>query len=160
VFDMIWVIAALVVAAVLSAVFTLSVRSKVRRRWKASQLLDALAHYSGWVEAQRRLAFFASEEEEIEPQLRQLRAYRQLGFDELEAEFGQLLALHQRIVEFLRKQHLQRVDDPEAWLEVDHQAVFMDLWRQQRAAILAAAVKLQRTVGIPEAELETGIFPA
>jgi hypothetical protein len=154
-----WVLAALALAAILSAVLTLRVRSQVQRRVMASQLLDALAHYSGWVEAQRRLAFFSGEEE-IEPQLRQLRAYRELGFHELTDEFGHLLTLHARITEFLRKQHRQRFDDPEAWLEADHQAEFMELWRQQRAAILAAAVKLQRAIGVPEAELETGIFPA
>jgi hypothetical protein len=160
VYYLLWLAAALLVVAVLSAAITWRVRFQVERRLKAARLLDAMAQYSGWVAAQRRLAFVWGDEQEIEPQLGELRNFAEDGFTALAPEFGEIFTLHTRLMNFLHLQQRQREGNLEAWLEADHEATFVELWRLQRRAVQAGAVELQRIAGIPEAQLQTGIFSA
>lgn len=123
-------------------------------------MLDALASYSEWVAAQRRAVAFKGEPQGPDAPLEQARALGLALFPELAAGMLELLAQHEQLVNFLWRQQLLRLQDPELWLESDHDGRFMALWREHRLAVhrLADRLRLEARPVI-DAEPES-IFPA
>jgi hypothetical protein len=77
----------------------------------------------------------------------QLRRAQQACFPELGAALVHLLEVHARALDFLWAQQLLRTRDLEAWLLSDHDARFMALWREHRAAVHGMADRLRALAG-------------
>lgn len=157
---LLWLAAGLVIIAVISAMIARHLRIRVLRRVKAAELADALNCYSEWVAAQGRCAFFQGGTPESECALQVLRAGGQQWFPELSTQAQEILAVHGRVVDFLRDQQVLRLHDPEAWLESDHDARFMELWRQHLWAVHVMLERLKALAGSRGAQQEPGTYPA
>jgi hypothetical protein len=155
-----WMGLALALIAVASAVLAWRARVRDARRLHAEEALDLLARYSLWLAAWRRLPGFDGEGQQGLA-LARLRDLQQASFPELAEAMAQLLEMHGRILDFLWRQELLRLRDPEAWLESDHDARFMGLWRQHRESVHAIADRLRGRAGqlLVDAEPES-VFPA
>jgi hypothetical protein len=153
--------AALALIALASAIITWRLRRREQRRIGAEDALDALARYSEWLAAQRRNAGFQGDRPPGASPLVQLRRLQQGTFPELAAPMARLLEVHAQVLDFLWKQQLLRVRDPEAWLETDHDDLFMALWREHRAAVHQLADLLRDHAGelMVDADPES-VFPA
>ena len=138
-----WLVAALLAIAVVSATIARSLRLREVRRQKALELLEALGRYSEWVAAQRRTAFFQGEGDDAATPLEEARHIKQGWFPELAGNMVEILIVHNRLVDFLWNQQLLRLKDPEGWLESDHDTRFLELWRQHRYAIEDVQIKLR-----------------
>jgi hypothetical protein len=147
-----WLVAALIAVALVSATIARSLRMREVRRQKALELLDALGRYSEWVAAQRRAAFFEGEGEDSSSALEDARHIKQGWFPELAGDMVEILTVHNRLVDFLWNQQLLRFKDPEGWLESDHDTRFLELWRQHRYAIEGVQIKLRSLAHVQEAE--------
>ena len=147
-----WLVAALIAIALVSATIARSLRLREVRRLKALELLDALDRYSEWVAAQRRSTFFQGEGEEASTPLEEARHIKQGWFPELAGDMVEILIVHNRMVDFLWQQQLLRLKDPERWLESDHDSRFLELWRQHRYAIEGVQIKLRSLAHVPESE--------
>jgi hypothetical protein len=156
-----WVATALAVIALASAVIARRLRWSEMRRGKAEEALDALARYSEWLAMQRRNAGFQGERLGDRSPLVQLRRAQQACFPELGAALVQVLEVHARVLDFLWAQQLLRTRDLEAWLVSDHDARFMVLWREHRAAVHGMADRLRELAGegLVDSEPES-VFPA
>jgi hypothetical protein len=95
---------------------------------------------SSWGKAPRRRA------------LDEACAIRVACFPDLAGDMAELLAVHNRLVDFLDRQHQLRRSDTEAWLESDHDARFVALWHQQALAIRAMKEKLRLRDGLEPSE--------
>ena len=149
----VWLIAALVAIAFISAAIARHLHRREVRRERAVALLDALALYSDWVVQQRRATFFHGDSAGTGSPLEQALAIKAGWFPELAGEMIDVFVAHNRLVDFLWTQQLQQLKDPEAWLESDHDTGFMQLWRQHRHAVRALADKVKLASG-DAAELE------
>jgi hypothetical protein len=140
---LLWLAGGLLIVAIISATIASHLKRRVMRRLKGEQLLDALARYSEWVAAQRAMSYFTGELNLGSP-LQEIRDIGEQWFPDLSAEAGALFAVHERVVAFVSAQQRMRLQDPEAWLELDHEARFMELWRAHLSAVhtLAARLKL------------------
>ncbi len=147
-----WLVAALIVIALVSATIARGLRLREVRRLKALELLDALDRYCEWVAAQRRATFFQGEGEDDETPLEEARHIKQGWFPELAGDMVEILIVHNRLVDFLWNQQLLRLKDPERWLESDHDSRFMELWRQHRYAIEGVQIKLRSLAHMQEPE--------
>lgn len=147
-----WLVAALITVALISAMIVRSLRLREVRRGKALELLDALARYSDWVTAQRRAAFFQGEGEEASGPLEEARRIKQSWFPELAADMVEILVVHNRLLDFLWNQQLLRLKDPETWLESDHDTRFVELWRQHRYTLEPVEMKLRSLARVQEQE--------
>jgi hypothetical protein len=147
-----WLVAALIAVALVSATIARSLRMREVRRQKALELLDALGRYSEWVAAQRRAAFFEGEGEDSSSALEEARQIKQGWFPELAGDMVEILTVHNRLVDFLWNQQLLRFKDPERWLESDHDTRFLGLWRQHRYAIEGVQIKLRSLAHVQETE--------
>ena len=136
-------VAALLVIAVLSWVLARYRRRSDLRRGQAQQLLQALQRYSEWVCAQRLAAVFQGEGAEAAAALDQACTIRVAWFPELSGDMAALLAVHNRLINFLGTQQALWLRDPEHWLESEHDKRFMALWRQHRFALQALLEKLE-----------------
>ena len=156
-----WIAIALAGIAVASAVIARRLRLREVRRKKAEEALDALARYSEWLAAQRRTANFQGDRPAQGSALVQLGQVQQAAFPELSGAMAQLLEVHSRMLDFLWKQQLLRVRDPEGWLESDHDNRFIALWREHRVAVHRLADRLRALAGelLVDAEPES-VFPA
>jgi hypothetical protein len=152
---MLWLTAGLVIIAIASALIARHLRQRVLRRVNAPVLLDALARYSDWVGAQRGAVLFQDDAQENGSPLREVLALRQQWFPELRAEGDEMLAMHARLIRFLQTQQQLRLQDPEAWLESDHDARFIELWRQHLQAVQGMTDKLT----LVDQELDVGAKP-
>ena len=153
-----WLAAALVATAFLSATIARNLKLREVRRAKALELLENLVHYSDWVAGQRRAAFFQGESHDGPSPLEAARGIIAGWFPELSADMVNLLIVHNRLVDFLWNQQVFRMKDPESWLVSDHDTRFMELWRQQQYAVEAMAAELQPLTGRDASEpLENGI---
>ncbi len=149
-----WLVAALIAIALVSATIARRLRLREVRRLKALELLDALGRYSDWVASQRRAAFFQGEGDEGSLPLEEARNIKQGWFPELAGDMVEILIVHNRLVDFLWNQQLLRFKDPEGWLESDHDTRFLELWRQHRYAIEGVHIKLRSLAHVQEAEQE------
>ena len=143
-----WLIAALALIALLSAVLTRHRRGQDARRQQAQQLLAALQRDSEWVRSQRLVTLFQGESPEAAAALDDACTLRLAWFPELAGDMAELLAVHNRLVIFLGSQQQLWLRDPENWLESDHDKRFMALWRQHQFALQALYEKLQLVASV------------
>jgi hypothetical protein len=57
---------------------------------------------------------------------------------------AELLAVHNRLINFLSTQQALWLRDPEHWLQSGHDKRFMALWRQHRFALQALLTRLEQ----------------
>jgi hypothetical protein len=108
----------------------------------------ALQRYSDWVCAQRLAAVFHGEGREAALALDEACTIRMAWFPDLAGDMAELMAVHNRIINFLGTQQALWLRDPENWLESDHDKRFMALWRQHRFALQALYAKLQQATDV------------
>lgn len=156
----VWLVAGLGVIAIISALITRHLRQRVARRLMAIEAVHALDRYSEWVAAQRRSAFVQAEADEANAPLGALRAMgRQMP--DLSPATEELFAVYGRLSTFLSSQQALRLHDPEAWLDSDHDAKFIEFWRQHLAAANGLEEKLRRIADEHDAQPEHGTgYPA
>lgn len=143
-----WVCTALLAIALLSWLLARYKRRQDARRAQAQRLLHALQRYSDWVCAQRLAAVFQGEGPDAAAALDEACTIRLAWFPELAGDMAELLAVHNRIINFLGTQQALWLRDPEHWLESDHDKRFMALWRQHRFALHALQDKLEHATSI------------
>ena len=156
-----WIAIALSGIAVASGLITRWRLRRELRRHQAEQALEALADYCEWMASQRRAAAFQGEPPPDRSALARLCALQQAAFPELCGATVALLLVHGRMLDFLWRQQVLRERDPDAWLESDHDARFLALWREHGAVVHELAERLRAQAGVPlaDAEPET-VFPA
>jgi hypothetical protein len=147
-----WLVAALIAVALVSATIARGLRLREVRRLKALELLDALDRYSEWVAGQRRTTFFQGEGDAAETPLEEARHIKQGWFPELAGDMVEIMVVHNRLVDFLWNQQLLRFKDPEKWMESDHDSRFLELWRQHRYALEGVELKLRALAHVPHSE--------
>src|SRR6478609_9335677 len=118
------------------------------RRLQAEKLLGALQRYSEWVRAQRLAAVFQGEGPEAAAALDTACTIRLAWFPELAGDMAELLAVHNRLLNFLGTQQALWLRDPEHWLESEHDRRFMALWRQHGFALRAVLARLERVSSV------------
>lgn len=143
-----WLIAALVAIGFLSAFLARQRRWRELRRAQGLRMLAALERYCGWVGLQRRALQFHGESPEAAQALDEACATRLAWFPELAADMAQLLAVHNRLVAFLSAQQALRLQDPEAWMESDHDARFDALALHEAHLIAGMRRKLSMAVAL------------
>ncbi|TWO73303.1 hypothetical protein FN976_00180 [Caenimonas sedimenti] len=143
-----WMVALLAAVAVLSVAITRHKRRIDRRRQQAIRMLRALTLYGDWVSAQRLVALPQGTNPAAEAALVEASALGGDAFPELAGEMAGLLAMHEKLVAFLRAQQLLWRHDPGNWLKSDHDRQFMALWRLHRAALQVLEEKLQAVVAV------------
>lgn len=134
--------------AVLVLVLARWKRDQDLRRLQAHQMTQALQCYSRWVSAQRLAVAFRGEGPEAAAALDEACTIRRAWFPELAGDLAELMAVHNRIVNFLATQQQIWLRDPEHWLESEHDKRFMALWRQHRFALQALHEKLQQVASV------------
>jgi len=140
---LLWLAGGLAVIAAVSALITQRLRRGIMRRLKAVELLDALGRYAEWVAAQRRNLLFQGDVQEDASALAEMRNIVRQWFPDLAAAAGQVFAVHTRLVGFLSSQQALRLQDPEAWLESDHDVRFLEQWRELDVAVERLAQELK-----------------
>jgi hypothetical protein len=153
---LLWLLAGLLVVALVSASLTGSLHHREARGSTALQLLDALSRYAVWAAAQHRNAGFALRQDVADVALRDARELQTQAFPELALPLDDLLEVDRRLRVFLREQQDLRCADPEAWLESNHQLRLAQLWRSHQAALAALTLLLQEEKGDPPAPMEHG----
>ncbi|GAB3770188.1 hypothetical protein GCM10028796_36630 [Ramlibacter monticola] len=144
----IWLVALLAAIAVLSWVLARHRRRQDLRRLQAQRLLRALQRYSAWICAQRLAAVFQGEPPEAAAALDEACCVRRACFPELAGDMAEVLAVHNRILNFLGAQQALWLRDPEYWLESDHDRRFMALWRQHGFALQALLARLEQATSV------------
>jgi len=139
-----WLLLAVIAVGVLSWFLARYQRRHDLRRVQAEQLLRALNRYSEWICAQRLAAVFQGESREAAAALDTACTIRLAWFPELAGDMAEVLAVHNRLINFLGTQQQLWLRDPEHWLESEHDKRFMALWRQHRFALEALVGKLER----------------
>jgi hypothetical protein len=140
--------AALLLVAILSWVLARYKRRHDLRRIQADTLLQALQRYSEWVCAQRLAAVFAGEGAEAAAALDQAVTIRLAWFPELAGDMAEVMAVHNRLMNFLNTQQQLWLRDPEHWLESEHDKRFLALWKQHRFALHALLAKLEQVTHV------------
>jgi hypothetical protein len=131
---LLWLAAGLAVSAAVSAALTAHLRLRELRRFQAAQLRSALAQYSQWIHSQRHAAFFDADIQAVGTAfVRELCMLQQHCFAELAGQAHEILVIHEGLIAFMQAQDVLRRQDAEGWLESDHDARFMELWRQHQA---------------------------
>jgi len=154
-----WLALLLAGIALASALIARHLRRREIRTLKAEEMLQALACYAEWVADQRRAPAFrgAARSEQL---LNQACGLATNWFPELSPAMAELAALHDELVDFLARQEALRLQDPELWLESDHDGRFMGLWREHRLRMHLVAERLRLAARpVIDAEPES-IFPA
>jgi hypothetical protein len=143
-----WLLAALVLIGLLSAVLARTRGRQDLRRLQAEKLTAAVERYSAWVCAQRLAAVFQGESPEAADALDEACTIRLAWFPELAGDMAELMAVHNRLVNFLHTQQALWLRDPERWLESGHDKRFVALWRQHRFALEVLRQKLQQVASL------------
>ena len=143
-----WLLAALGLIALLSAALARAKRRHDLYRTQAQNLAQALQRYSEWVCAQRLAAVFQGEGPEAAAALDEACTIRMTWFPELAGDMAQLMAVHNRLVNFLATQQALWLRDPENWLESEHDKRFMALWRQHQIALQGLHGKLEQATRV------------
>jgi len=155
-----WVAIALLAAALASALLTRRAARLALRRDCARQALEALARQCEWLAAQRRNPGFDGEPRGASAPLGVLLRCQAQALPELATGTSALLQVHGRAIDFLWRQQLLRLRDPEAWLDSDHDRRFMDLWQDHQAAVQGLAEQLRAVAGSVEQDPEPEfVFP-
>jgi hypothetical protein len=141
-------LAALLGVAVLSWALARYKRRHDLRRIQAHHLLQALQRYSEWVCAQRLAALFAGEGPEAAAALDEAVTIRLAWFPELAGDMAELMAVHNRLINFLSNQQQLWLRDPEHWLESEHDKRFLALWKQHRFALQALLARLEHVTSV------------
>src|SRR4051812_29956028 len=115
-----WLILALAGVAVLSWFLARHRRRHDLRSLQAEQLLRALQRYSEWVCAQRLAAVFQGEGAEAAAALDTACTIRLAWFPELAGDMAELLAVHNRLINFLSTQQQLWWRDPPHLLPSAH----------------------------------------
>ncbi len=119
-------------------------------------LLLALDRHCAWLVAQRHLMTEPLNSQPHSSALEEISALQRQCFPELRAQVEPLFALHARMIEFLVSQQALRLEDPEAWLNSNHDTRFMALLRQHFGAVQLLTVKLRSVSGATDWALEPG----
>jgi hypothetical protein len=143
-----FLLAALAAVGLLSAALTRYQRRHDFRRVQAERLLHALHRYSEWVREQRLAAVFQGEGRDAAAALDDACTIRLAWFPALGGDMAELMAVHNRLLNFLATQHALWLRDPEGWLASDHDGRFMALWRQHRIALHALSGRLQEAASL------------
>ena len=143
-----WMLAVLVAIGILSWMLARYKRRHDLRRLQAQALLAALARYSEWVCSQRLAAVFQGEPPEAADALDEACTIRMAWFPELAGDMAQLVAIHNRIINFLGTQQALWLRDPEHWLESEHDKRYMALFRQHRFALQALLARLEEATSV------------
>ena len=143
-----WLLLGLAGVGVLSWFLARHWRRYDLRSIEAERLLQALQLYSEWLCAQRLAAVFQGEGAEAAAALDTACTIRQAWFPELSGDMAELLAVHNRLINFLGTQQALWLRDPEHWLESEHDKRFMALWRQHRFALQALLEKLEDVASV------------
>lgn len=143
-----WLLAALLVIGVLSWLLARHKRRRDLRLRQTRRLVQALQRYSGWLGAQRLATVFQGEGAEAAAALDEACTIRQAWFPELAGDMAEVLAVHNRIINFLGTQQALWLRDPEHWLESEHDKRFLALWRQHRFALQALLAKLEQATSV------------
>jgi hypothetical protein len=138
-----WLIVALLAIGLLSAMLARYKSKQDLRRIQAHKMTEALHRYSDWVCAQRLAAVFQGEGAEAAAALDDACTIRLAWFPELAGDMAEVMAVHNRLVNFLSTQQQLWLRDPEHWLESDHDKRFMALWRQHQNTLQALLGKLE-----------------
>lgn len=134
-YHLLWLLAGLLLAALLSAGLTLHLQRREWRREQALALLDALTRYSVWVAAQRGPLAAQAQQGERFAALREVRTLQARGFPSLREAMDTLESIDAALQSFLLRQHQLRQADPEGWLASDPQQQLQALWRRQDEAL-------------------------
>lgn len=111
--------------------------------------MSSIVYFSLWLAAALiavalvSATFFQGEGEDGETPLEEARHIKQGWFPELAGDMGEILIVHNRLVDFLWNRQLPRVKDPERWMESDPDSRFLELWRQHRHALDGVQLKLR-----------------
>lgn len=143
-----WLLLALAGVAALSWFLARHRKRHELRCVQAEHLLHALQRYSDWVCTQRLAAVFQGEGPEAAAALDAACTIRLAWFPELAGDMAELLAVHNRLINFLSTQQQLWLRDPEHWLESEHDKRFMALWRQHRFALQALLGKLEQVSSV------------
>src|SRR6478735_4642842 len=143
-----WVLAALLVIGLLTALLARGRDRNQLRRLQAQKLTHALDRYSAWICAQRLAVVFQGESPEAAEALDEACTLRMAWFPELAGDMADLMAVHNRLMNFLHTQQALWLRDPERWLESGHDRRFVALWRQHRLALEALHVRLQQAASM------------
>jgi len=143
-----WLLVAVAGAAVLSWFLTRHGQRSDLRREQAERLVRALNRYSEWVHAQRLAAVFQGEGPEAAAALDTACTIRLAWFPELALDMAELLAVHNRLINFLGTQQALWLRDPDRWLQSGHDKRFLALRRQHRLAMQALLAKLERAARV------------
>ncbi|MGZ5194065.1 MAG: hypothetical protein ACXWJM_01570 [Ramlibacter sp.] len=144
---LLWLAVGLAVSAALSSAIAAHLRMRETRRFQAVQLREALSQYSQWIFSQWHAAFFDADIQEAGTGLvRELCMLQQHCFPELAPQAREILAVHEGLIAFMQAQDALRRQDAEAWLESDHDARFMELWRQHRSVTQSVVTELDAFV--------------
>lgn len=153
---LLWLVAGLLVVALLSAGLTGRLQRRAQRGDQALQMLDALSRYAVWAAAQHRNLAFELQRAVPDAALSEARALQARSFPELQAPLEDLLAVDRRLHDFLREQQALRQSDPETWLDSDYELQHEQLWHSHQAALAALSLPLQAEAGDSPAPVKHG----
>lgn len=136
-YHLLWLLAGVLLAALLSAGLTLHLRRRELRREQALALLEALTRYSVWVAAQRGPLAVPAQRGERCAALREVRALQVRCFPGLREAMDTLESIDDALQAFLLRQQQLRQADPEGWLASDPEQHLQALWRRQDEALAA-----------------------
>lgn len=139
-----WLAPALLAVGALGWLLARAHKRHELRRVQAQHMVRALQRYSAWVCAQRLAAVFEGEGRDAAAALDEACTIRLAWFPELAGDMAEVLAVHNRLINFLSTQQQLWLRDPEHWLESDHDSRFMALWRQHRFVLQALQDRLER----------------
>lgn len=140
-----WMALGLLLAAALSGWLVARLRHRLQHAAQARGLLAALRLYALWLAAQRSGLAGAIERGPALAALRRAQALAGRLGPPLPAAMEQVLAGDAAIERFSRRQQALRWQDPEAWLDSDHEAQLGALWQRQEGALQALeALSLHR----------------
>ncbi|MFD0666910.1 hypothetical protein ACT80S_04260 [Ramlibacter sp. MAHUQ-53] len=133
-----WMGLGLLLAAGLSAWLVARVGQHARREAQARGLLSALRLYALWLAAQRSGLGGAVERASVAAALRRAQACAGPLGPRVARAVADLAQADDAIERLSHRQRSLRRDDPEAWLDSDHEAQLAALRQRQEAALQAA----------------------
>lgn len=134
-YHLLWLLAGLLLAALLSAALTLHLRHRELRREHALSVLDALTRYSVWVAAQRGVLAPQVRRDDALAALRDVQALQARWFPGLREAMDRLEAVDRELQDFLAREQQLRQQDPEVWLASDPEPPLRQLWQRQDEAL-------------------------